>query len=151
MVNIAWKVIRGHGPYAYLQRSVKSDGAVTSKHLAYLGKIGTEELVPGNYVQVPAVPGFAGGKVRVPMVTGEILDCLKPKSRASVEWMAKQVEEGLPGKAIAAPPAMADKSLSAKARIKTKPTLIHKKTPAASQPPPGKAEQPVHPQRRKNP
>ena len=108
MANIAWKVIRGHGPYAYLQRSVKSDGGVTSKHLAYLGKIGTGELVPGNYVQVPAVPGFAGGKVRVPLVTGEILDRLKPKSRASVEWMAKKVEEGLPVKAITAPPPTAE-------------------------------------------
>ena len=38
MVNIAWKSIKGYGPYAYLQHSVKGqDGAVTSKHLAYPG------------------------------------------------------------------------------------------------------------------
>ena len=37
MVKVAWKTINGYGPYAYLQKSVKSGGKVTSKHIAYLG------------------------------------------------------------------------------------------------------------------
>ena len=100
MVKIAWKVINGYGPYAYLQNSVKSGGKVTSKHLAYLGKAGADGLAPGKYFKVPAVPGFAGGAVRVPMVPDETLDALKPNPKASVEWIAAQVLQGVPRKDI---------------------------------------------------
>ena len=95
MVKIAWKVINGYGPYAYLQHSMKSGGKVTSKHLAYLGKAGAGGLVPGKHFQVAAVPGFAGGALLAPMVPDETLGALKPDPKAAVEHMAAQVLQGV--------------------------------------------------------
>ena len=95
MVKIAWKVINGYGPYAYLQHSMKSGGKVTSKHLAYLGKAGAGGLVPGKHFQVAAVPGFAGGALLAPMVPDETLGALKPNPKAAVEHMAAQVLQGV--------------------------------------------------------
>ena len=95
MVKIAWKVINGYGPYAYLQHSMKSGGKVTSKHLAYLGKAGAGGLVPGKHFQVAAVPGFAGGALLAPMVPDETLGALKPNPKAAVEHMADQVLQGV--------------------------------------------------------
>ena len=118
MSKIAWKVIKGYGPYAYLQRSIKSGGKVTSKHLAYLGKAGVGGLVPGKYFLAPSVPGFPGGEVRVPMVGEETLESLKPKPKESVEWMAEQVEEGLPVSDITSTPPAVPKPSVAKAKPK---------------------------------
>ena len=100
MVKIAWKVINGYGPYAYLQDTLKTGGKVVSKHLAYLGKAGAGGLFPGKYFQVAAVSGFPGGAVRVPMVPDETLDSLKPNPKSSVEWIAAQVLQGVPRKEI---------------------------------------------------
>ena len=100
MVKIAWKVINGYGPYAYLQDTLKTGGKVVSKHLAYLGKPGAGGLFPGKYFQVAAVAGFPGGAVRVPMVPGETLGALKPNPKSSVEWIAAQVLQGVPRKEI---------------------------------------------------
>ena len=121
MAKIAWKVINGYGPYAYLQESVKTAGKVISKHLAYLGKAGTGGLFPGKHVTLPAVPGFAGGRVVVPLVTGETLADLNPKPKAAIKWMAKQVKEGLPASAITTTPPAAPKSSAAKGKGKAKP------------------------------
>ena len=57
MVKIAWKVHKGCGPYAYLQESVRRhNGTVYSKHLAYLGKLGTNGLVPGGNITLDSSP-----------------------------------------------------------------------------------------------
>ena len=100
MVKIAWKVINGYGPYAYLQDTLKAGGKVVSKHLAYLGKAGAGGLFPGKYFQAAAVAGFPGGAVRVPMVPDETLGALKPNPKSSVEWIAAQVLQGVPRKEI---------------------------------------------------
>jgi len=55
MTKVAWKTISGYGPYAYLQESVwLGGGKVTSKHIAYLGKLG----------------GLAGGGQQVAVFAG---------------------------------------------------------------------------------
>ena len=96
MVKVAWKVINGYGPYAYLQKSVKSKGKVTSKHIAYLGAAGVGKdgvaLVPGKHVNAPAAEDFPGGRLRVPLVGDETEAKLKPKQKAEVEFMEKLVE-----------------------------------------------------------
>ncbi len=104
MVKIAWKVINGYGPYAYLQNSVKSGGKVTSKHLAYLGRAGAGGLVPGKHFKVAAAPGFKGGPILVPMVPDETLNSLKANPKAAVEYMAVQVLQGVPRKEIIVKP-----------------------------------------------
>ena len=150
MAKIAWKVIKGYGPYAYLQRSIKSGGKVTSKHLAYLGKAGVGGLVPGKYFLAPSVPGFPGGEVRAPMVGKETLESLKPKPKESVEWMAEQVEEGVPVSAITSTPPAAPKPSVAKAKPKkaAKTTGATPTTPPAvkkaSAPSPAPPAEPKH-------
>ena len=145
MAKIAWKVINGYGPYAYLQESVKTAGKVISKHLAYLGKAGTGGLFPGKHVTLPAVPGFAGGRVVVPLVTGETLADLNPKPKAAIKWMAKQVKEGLPASAITSTPPTVPKSPSAKGKGKAKPKMAKPKAvktkTAQSAPPAPKPQQ----------
>ena len=95
MVKIAWKVINGYGPYAYLQESYKDQGKVKSKHLAYLGAAGTNGLVPGKMLTVEAVEDFPGGRVMVPSVGDDTLDALKPKPMAKVQLMHEKIGEGL--------------------------------------------------------
>ena len=95
MVKIAWKVINGYGPYAYLQETLKEQGKVKSKHLAYLGAAGTNGLIPGKMLTVEAVEDFPGGRVMVPSVGDDTLDALKPKPMAKVQLMHDKVGEGL--------------------------------------------------------
>ena len=82
MVKVAWKVINGYGPYAYLQKSVKSKGKVTSKHIAYLGAAGLGKdgiaLVPGKHFNAPPAEDFPGGRLRIPLVGDETEAKLKP-------------------------------------------------------------------------
>ena len=100
MVKVAWKTVNGYGPYAYLQKSVKVQGHVHSKHLAYLGKAGKGGLIPGKHFNVPSSGGFAGGRVRVPFVGEETEETLKPGPLAAVASMKAQVAAGLPAKQI---------------------------------------------------
>ena len=95
MVKIAWKTINGYGPYAYLQESLKEQGKVKSKHLAYLGAAGTNGLIPGKMLTIEAVDDFPGGRVMVPLVGDDTLDALKPKPMAKVQLMQVKVGEGL--------------------------------------------------------
>ena len=104
MVKVAWKVINGYGPYAYLQKSVKSGGKVTSKHIAYLGAAGLGKegiaLVPGKHFNAPATEDFPGGRLRIPLVGDETEAKLKPKQKAAVAFMEKQAQAGVPTKKI---------------------------------------------------
>ena len=99
MVKVAWKTVNGYGPYAYLQKSVKVQGHVQSKHLAYLGKAGKDGLIPGKHFNVPSSGNFAGGRVRVPFVGEETEETLKPGPLAAVASMKAQVAAGLPAEA----------------------------------------------------
>ena len=103
MVKIAWKVINGYGPYAYLQKSVKTDGKVTSKHIAYLGAMGKKGLIPGKNTTVPPSANFEGGRLMVPFVGEETADDLKPGALAVVESLKSQVGAGLAKKDIVVP------------------------------------------------
>lgn len=90
-MKIGWKVINGYGPYAYLQKSVKTkSGGVKNEHVAYLGAIGKDAtglseaglhsaIVPGMYVVLPAIKdkGFKGGNLPVPEVGADIKAKLK--------------------------------------------------------------------------
>ncbi len=102
MVKIAWKTIKGYGPYAYLQQSVKlKDGKVISQHLAYLGKLGSNGLVPGHHFSVPlASKGSKTKRVFVPWVSPELKEELKPSSSQMVKSVEAQVKAGIPVKQI---------------------------------------------------
>lgn len=104
MVKVTWKVIKGYGPYAYLQDTVKSGGVVSSKHLAYLGKAGLGKdgvaLIPGKHFTAPAAGDFPGGRIFVPTLGAKIGDLLKPKPKALVDFMEAAAEEGVPTKSI---------------------------------------------------
>ena len=106
MVNIAWKTIKGYGPYAYLQHSVKQpDGTVVSKHIAYLGKIGNEGLVPSHHLTISnaAAKGFGGRRVLVPHVPDALKDELKPSASVAVLSIEDQVKAGVPVKELVLP------------------------------------------------
>ena len=85
----------------------------------------------------------------MPLVGEETLDSLKANPKASVEWMAEQVEEGLPVSDITATPPADDKPSSAKAKPKaakttgttpTAPAPVTKKTVPGTTPPAGPKE-----------
>ena len=121
MVKVAWKTVNGYGPYAYLQESVKVQGHVHSKHLAYLGKAGKGGLIPGKHFNVPSSGDFAGGRVRVPFVGEETEEALKLGPLAAVASMKAQVAAGLPAKQI-----VPDKP------VKTQPVAPNKPAAAAA-------------------
>jgi len=106
MVKVAWKVINGYGPYAYLQESVKSGGKVTSNHIAYLGKAGLGKdgvvVIPGKSFNAPAAGNFAGGRILIPLVGEDAQAQLKPKPKALVEFMEQKAKAGMPVKHIVA-------------------------------------------------
>ena len=105
MVKIAWKTIKGYGPYAYLQQSVKlKDGKVISQHLAYLGKLGSNSLVPGHHVSVSLTGERPNLQVLVPHVPPALKKELKPSSTQLVESIEAQVEAGIPVKQIGTKP-----------------------------------------------
>ena len=66
-MKIVWKYINGHGPYAYVQESVREGDKVTSRHVAYLGRgggalsPGTTVRIKGDVATVPALPPSAAG------------------------------------------------------------------------------------------
>ena len=130
MVKVAWKTINGYGPYAYLQKSVKSGGKVTSKHIAYLGAAGVGKdgiaLVPGKNFNAPAAEDFPGGRLRIPLVGDETEGKLKPKQKAAVEYMEKQAKAGVPTSKIIT----GLKALPAKLKKR----VAKKKTPVGASP-----------------
>ena len=88
MVKVACKVIKGNGPYAYLQKSVKKpNGSVTSQHLAYLGGIGKKGMFPGKSFNVPPTDDgkFDGGRVLINPVPDELKAQLKPAALEALE------------------------------------------------------------------
>ena len=100
MVKVAWKVINGHGPYAYLQKSVKTGNKVKSEHIAYLGKVGTGGVIPGKHVNVPKSEEFEGGRIPVPYVGDEVMEKLKPGLKSAVQHIESQSKQGLPAHQI---------------------------------------------------
>ena len=100
MVKVAWKVINGHGPYAYLQKSVKTGNKVKSEHVAYLGKVGTGGVIPGKHVNVPKSEEFEGGRIPVPYVGDEVMEKLKPGLKSAVQYIEHQSKQGLPAHQI---------------------------------------------------
>ena len=77
MVKLAFKIINGYGPYAYLQKSIKyPDGKVVSKHIKYLGSVanpkGNYNLAPGGTIK------YRGEIINVPQLPKEQFDQLKP-------------------------------------------------------------------------
>ena len=77
MPFVVWKMINGHGPYAYLRQSVWRDGQSKTVHLGYLGcwagasgasADGSDAIVPGSVVIAPD-----GQEVRVPEFSPSIL------------------------------------------------------------------------------
>ena len=52
-MKVVWKVVKGCGPYAYLQKSERHGTDVTSKHVAYLGAYGARGLVPSDAYELP--------------------------------------------------------------------------------------------------
>ena len=77
-MKIAWKVIKGHGPYAYLQETVRTKrGTTVSKHVAYLGK--AAKFPPGLAVTIQ------GESVQVPKIPQDIYEALVSKDRQKLE------------------------------------------------------------------
>ena len=71
MAYVVWKVINGHGPYAYLYESVWVNGRPRVRHLRYLGpwrEEGPDPLMPGSVVLAPD-----GREVRVPAFSPSVL------------------------------------------------------------------------------
>ena len=106
MVKVAWKVVNGYGPYAYLQESVKTGDKVMSKHIAYLGKAGIGKdgvaVIPGKNFNAPASGDFPGGRLLIPLVGEEAEAQLKPKPKAFVEFMEQKAKAGTPTNEIVA-------------------------------------------------
>ena len=102
MVKVAWKVISGYGPYAYLQESVKDGGKVISKHLAYLGAAGKHGIVPGKHFNAPPAGEFPGGRILIPLVGDGTKDALKQKQKSLVQYMEHHAQSGSSSKEIIA-------------------------------------------------
>ena len=87
-MKVAWKVINGYGPYAYLQKSVKYPGGkVISEHVAYLGSMSKPKI------QALLEPGqsFKWGNqtIVVPKIPDPLFKQLGKKSQAKIktEWI----------------------------------------------------------------
>ena len=74
MAKVVWKTIKGCGPYAYLQRSLRDGQNVRSEHIAYLGSC-DRGLVPGeDYVLPREVQEKAGIiSVHVPAIGMDVI------------------------------------------------------------------------------
>ena len=154
MVKVAWKVIKGNGPYAYLQKSVKKpNGSVTSQHLAYLGGIGKKGMFPGKSFNVPPTDDgqFDGGRVLINPVPDELKAQLKPAALQALESIEEQVHSGVPTQDIVvpkkgktgqlgatgssadqAPPTMTQDELGATGLPSEVPAKTHGRSPATS-------------------
>ena len=86
MAKVAWKQIKGHGPYAYLQKAVKlPSGKVKNVHLAYLGPAGKNGLIPGANFNAPPSDEFEGGVVFIPPPSDSVVANLMPSAKARLE------------------------------------------------------------------
>jgi hypothetical protein len=101
MVKVAWKTIKGYGPYAYLQESVRIHGKVVSKHLAYLGKIGgaPPALSSGGSVTPGRSIKAAGYRAFVPPVDLDTQSHLKAKPLGKLKVHRMATAAGIPGPA----------------------------------------------------
>ena len=87
MVKLAWKIINGYGPYAYLQKSVKfPDGKVVSEHIKYLGSLSKPkidvDLTPGKSFK------WRGESIAVPQLPADQKKQLKPGPLKKYETLA---------------------------------------------------------------
>ena len=103
MVKVAWKVINGNGPYAYLQKSVKHpDGTVTSEHIAYLGGIKPGGPVPGKSLTLSDTKHgqYDGTRVKINPVPKALKESLSDNALAKLASIEAQVKEGVPSHGI---------------------------------------------------
>ena len=103
MVKLAWKVINGHGPYAYLQKSVKhSDGTVTSDHIAYLGAMKPGGPLPGKFLTVSGnkFGEYDGQRLFVNPVPEGLKETLSDNALDKLTAIEEQVQAGVSSAAI---------------------------------------------------
>ena len=79
---VVWKTVNGYGPYAYVQESVSKNGKSTTKHVAYLGKLGDD--ADGYRVRLSPGRSFSltGSKVVIPEVPEEVMAEVNVSPRA---------------------------------------------------------------------
>ena len=103
MVKLAWKVINGHGPYAYLQKSVKHpDGTVTSDHIAYLGAMKPGGPLPGKFLTVSGnkFGEYDGQRLFVNPVPEGLKEMLSDNALDKLTAIEEQVQAGVSSAAI---------------------------------------------------
>ena len=103
MVKLAWKVINGHGPYAYLQKSVKHpDGTVTSDHIAYLGAMKPGGPLPGKFLTVSGdkFGEYDGQRLFVNPVPEGLKEMLSDNALDKLTAIEEQIQTGVPSPAI---------------------------------------------------
>ena len=87
MAKVSWKTIKGYGPYAYLQMTVREGKHTYSKHLAYLGGYGVGGIVGGKTVVLPAdiqeTTGY--GIVNVPELSDHLKHLLNQVAKSGVD------------------------------------------------------------------
>ena len=102
MVKVAWKVINGHGPYAYLQKSVKHpDGTVTSDHIAYLGAMKPGGPLPGKFLTVSGnkFGDYDGQRLFVTVPVG-LKETLSDNALDKLAAIEEQIQAGVSSAAI---------------------------------------------------
>ena len=103
MVKVAWKVINGHGPYAYLQKSVKHpDGTVTSDHIAYLGAMKPGGPLPGKFLTVSGSKfgDYDGQRLFVNPVPAGLKETLTDNALDKLTALEEQIQAGVSSAAI---------------------------------------------------
>ena len=103
MVKVAWKVINGHGPYAYLQKSVKHpDGTVTSDHIAYLGAMKPGGPLPGKFLTVSGnkFGDYDGQRLFVNPVPVGLKETLSDNALDKLTAIEEQIQAGVSSAAI---------------------------------------------------
>ena len=103
MVKVAWKVINGHGPYAYLQKSVKHpDGTVTSDHIAYLGAMKPGGPLPGKFLTVSGnkFGDYDGQRLFVNPVPAGLKETLSDNALDKLAAIEEQIQAGVSSAAI---------------------------------------------------
>ena len=107
MVKVAWKVINGHGPYAYLQKSVKHpDGTVTSDHIAYLGAMKPGGPLPGKFLTVSGnkFGAYDGQRLFVNPVPVGLKETLTDNALDKLTAIEEQIQAGVSSAAIVLKP-----------------------------------------------
>ena len=103
MVKLAWKVINGHGPYAYLQKSVKHpDGTVTSDHIAYLGSMKPGGPLPGKFLTVSGdkFGEYDGQRLFVNPVPEGLKEMLSDNALDKLTAIEEQIQTGVSSAAM---------------------------------------------------